>query len=214
MRRLYYLFILVLLTCSCARDRVGRALRELDAVIDQADSYRADFLDEVAEIRIQYQSAQTDSMKWVFADELYRRFNSYSTDSTLYYLSRMKEHVSIARHMLLTDMADMSVRMVRMNDVGTLEEYHMLDTAGLLSDIYLRREYLSTGHSLYHHVDKLQLLPGKEKEVREVLQDFRRRYVSIDSDSSYGQKILAQYERDNGDYEAALQQRLRRTSLR
>ena len=207
MRRLHNLLIIVLLTCSCSSDRVSRALLELDTVIAQAESYRGDFLDSLSRIRLQYQSAQTDSMRWTFASRLYSSFNSYSTDSTLFYLARMKEHVSNPRHMMQTRMADMHVRMVRKNDIETLDEYHMLDTAGLLSDIDLRKSYLQTGISLYHHVDKLQLLPRKEKEVKETLQSLRRLYINLDPEGSYSQKIMAQYERDNGDVESA-QQRL------
>ena len=207
MRRQYHFLIIVLLACSCSKDRVGRALAELDDVIIQAESYRVELLDSLSGIRAQYQSAQTDSMRWILASRLYSGFNSYSTDSTLHYLSRMKEHALHPRHVIMTRMADMHVRMVRMNDVETLDEYHMLDTAGLLSDIDLRKSYLQTGISLYHHVDKLQLLPRKEKEVKETLQSLRRLYINLDPEGSYSQKIIAQYERDNGDVESA-QQRL------
>ena len=202
MKKVYFcLFLSVLIACSCVDDKVGRALDELDDAISQMASYNADFLGRAAEMRVRYVRIQDVSRKWETADSLQRRYHSYSTDSALFYLSEMKMYASTARQKMRTTLTDMEFMMVRMNCHDVLEEYLRLDTTGLYADKALLKTYISTGISLYHN---LCSSAQRDDEVLQNLQRLRLEYAGLDSTSFYGQKTLAQYDRDNGDLPDAL----------
>ena len=204
MRRFCYLSIIVLLTCSCVRSEVGRALSNLDDVILHIPEYHSQLVERNNAIRERYVSASGDSLKWVLADSLYHGYYSYSVDSAMHYLERMKLHVANPQQKLRTQLMDMEIRMVRMNCHDCLTEFRNLDTFALAADVQTRKAYLSTGIAMYHHVSKSELPTEQRIEIRRELQNLREKYICLDSESYNGQKTLAQYDRDNGDSQAAL----------
>lgn len=180
----------------------------LDDVISRNEDFDRSFLDKAAGLSARYTAAEGDSLKWVLADRLYGSYYSYCLDSALVYLERMKVHALTPQQKFRTVLSELNVRMLRMDCLDAVDRYHRLDTSVLKTDSSLRRHYLSTGITLYHHLNKLELSPDEKAECREILQGLREKYIAIDSASLYGQKTIAQYDRDNGDYRAALQRLL------
>ena len=91
-----------------------------------------------------------------------------------------------------------------MNNEESLEDFHNLDTAALLTDDNIRKAYYSTGIALYYQLYKSELPTEEKVACRQTLQALRAQYIYLDTESFYAQKIIAQYDRDNGDYQAAL----------
>ncbi len=193
-----------LLVCSCNRGQIGKVLTALDDVIRQSDVYDREFIAKADDIKRHYRDAENEELKWMLADSLYHMYYCNNLDSSLFYLERMERHAVTGQQQLRTRMSELTVSMVRMNNEESLEDFHSLDTAGLLTDEDIRKAYYSTGIALYYHLYKSDLPPEEKVSCRQNLQSLRARYIYLDTKSFYGQKIMAQYDRDNGDYQAAL----------
>ncbi|MBE6232776.1 MAG: hypothetical protein E7117_10530 [Bacteroidales bacterium] len=204
MRRIYCIMIFALLVCSCNRGQIGKALTALDDVIRQSDVYEAEFIAKADDIKRHYRDAETEELKWALADSLYQMYYCNNLDSSLFYLGRMELHAVTRQQQLRTEMSALTIRMVRLNQEEAIEQYHRLDTTGLLTDKDVLKSYYSTGIALYYHLYKSDLPDEQRVSCRQTLQEHRAQYIYLDTDSFYAQKIIAQYDRDNGDYKAAL----------
>ena len=204
MRKIYCIMTIALLVCSCNTGQTSKALTDLDEVIRQAEVFDEEFSQKADVLRKNYHAVVTDEQKWLYADSLYNLYYCNSLDSSLFYLSQMRLHAVSAQQKLRTRMSELTISMARMNDEESLEDFHSLDTAGLLTNDDIRKAYYSTGISLYYQLYKSQLPPEEKVACRQTLQALRAQYIYLDTESFYAQKIIAQYDRDNGDYQASL----------
>ena len=205
MRKIYCIMMSALLVCSCRHGQIGGALTDLDAVIRQEAVFNQEFDMKADAFRQHYNTAETAEQRWDHAHSLYNLYYSNSLDSSLFYLDRMHLHARDAHQKLRTQMSDLTIRMERMNDRGALDVFHRLDTIGLMSDHNIRKAYYSTGITIYYHLYKSELPPEEKVACRQTLQSLRAQYIYLDTESFYGQKILAQFDRDNGEYLTALE---------
>ena len=204
MRKIYCILTIALLVCSCNRGQIGKALTALDDVIRQSDVYEAEFIAKADDVKRHYRDAENEDLKWALADSLYQMYYCNNLDSSLFYLGRMKLHAVTRQQQLRTEMSALTIRMVRLNQEESIGQYHRLDTAGLLTDEDILKSYYSTGIALYYHLYKSDLPDERRVECRQALQKHRAQYIYLDTESFYAQKIIAQYDRDNGDYQEAL----------
>ena len=204
MRKIYCIMTIALLVCSCNRGQIGKALTDLDEVIRQAEVFDEEFSQKADELRKNYHAVVTDEQKWSYADSLYNLYYCNSLDSSLFYLGQMRLHAVSAQQKLRTRMSELTISMARMNNEKSLEGFHSLDTAGLLTDDDVRKAYYSAGIALYYQLYKSELPTEEKVACRQTLQALRAQYIYLDTESFYAQKIIAQYDRDNGDYQAAL----------
>ena len=207
MRRTLYILISALLVCSCNSGQIGKALTSLDEVIRQSESYNNEFSENADKLRLEYLNAG-DHQKWALADSLYHMYYYNNLDSSLFYLGRMAMHVHTAEQRFRTKLYELVINMVRMNHKETVEEYHALDTVGISADKETLKAYYSTGISLYYHLYKSELPPESKMVCRQTLQQLRARYICLNAESFYSHKIMAQYDRENGDYQASLERLL------
>lgn len=120
----------------------------------------------------------------------------------------MAMHAHTPEQRFRTKLYELVINMVRMNHKETVEEYHALDTVGISADKENLKAYYSTGISLYYHLYKSELPPESKMVCRQTLQELRARYICLDAESFYSHKIMAQYDRENGDYQASLERLL------
>lgn len=192
----------MLVVVACQSDE-SAALRDLEKVIAQGDTYRKSFLVGTAAIRGKYDAANTDSLKWVYADRLFNEYLHFSLDSTYEYVSLMRNHGVTHEQKLKSDLAEIRVLYLKHIDKRALEMFHRVDQ----SEVYragLDKEYLSCAIALYSYLSG-NVVSSRDRELyRDTLDIYRERYIAMDTVSVYGQKIHAQYLRDHGDCQRAI----------
>lgn len=205
MRKVYFSLILctfALMQGGCMSDE-NAALRDLEKVIAQGDTYRKSFLEDMAAIRGKFDVADTDSLKWVYADRLFDEYIHFSLDSTYEYVSLMQSHGVTYEQKLKSDLAEIRVLYLKHIDKLALEMFHRVDQ----SEAYragLDREYLSCAIALYSYLSG-NVVSSRDRELyRDTLDIYRERYIAMDTVSVYGQKIHAQYLRDHGHCQRAI----------
>ena len=190
-RRLTYLILLSALLLSACSSEVERALDDLDAAMNAKDIYREEFLDRMSSVRVSYLEAETDSLKWEYASCLFDEFMHYSLDSAYVCLSQMKSHYMTVQQETRSRMAEVRILYQKHMNNLAFETFYAIDRRIAYSD-ELRKEYLACALSLYKNFD------------RDSLNFYREAYISEDTVSVFGQKIHAQYLRDKGQLQRAL----------
>lgn len=78
---------------SCRQDRSLRAkFRELDQTIASKETYRHAFESRMLELRNEYEKAETDSLKWVYADALFLNYSFYDVSSASLFLPVLEKY--------------------------------------------------------------------------------------------------------------------------
>lgn len=168
------------------------ALADLDAAMENRDLYREAFMHKTDSIRNLYEISRTDSVKWEYARVLYDEYIHYSLDSAYSCLHLMKLHACTPRHRMLNRMTEVNVLYQKQMDDMAVELFDSIDTTQAYAE-GLRKEYLTCAMYLFKNVD-----PDR-------MEGYRRMYIAEDTVSVFGRKIHAQYLRDHGDLERALE---------
>ena len=78
---------------SCRQDRSLRdKFRELDQTIASKETYRHAFESRMLELRNEYEMADTDSLKWVYADSLFLNYSFYDVSSASLFLPVLEKY--------------------------------------------------------------------------------------------------------------------------
>lgn len=178
------------LLCSCSTD-MDRALDELDRMMESRHHYRQEFLAKADSLKLLYDAAEEDTLKWKFANSLFQEYIHYSLDSSHVYLSLMKMHCVRDSDRVMTELAEVNILNQKHMDDLAVEKFQAIDTV-LASSDELKKEYLSCAMYLYKNTDPVQM------------DKYRRAYLEIDTVSVFGRKIYAQHLRDNGEIDKAL----------
>ena len=205
MRKVYFSLILctfALMQGGCMSDE-NAALRDLEKVIAQGDTYRKSFLEDMAAIRGKFDAADTDSLKWEYADRLFNEYIHFSLDSTYEYVSLMQNHEVTPQQKFKSDLAEIRVLYLKHIDKQALDLFYQVENHDAES-LGLDREYLSCAIALYSYLSGNVVSAHARERYRDTLDIYRERYMAIDTVSVYGQKIHAQYLRDHGQYQRAI----------
>lgn len=167
------------------------ALVRLDEAMENRDAYRQEFLHGVDSVRTLYAAAEGDSLKWAYANEMFGEYIHYSLDSAYVCLSMMKAHSTTPQDRVRTSLAEVNILNQRRMDELAVSLFNNIDKDAARSD-ELRKEYLTCAMYLYKNIDP------------QVMDEYRREYLAEDTVSVFGQKIHAQYLRDNGEIQRAL----------
>ena len=170
---------------------VDKALENLDAVMERKDVYRQNFLEKTDSLRALYEKAGESSEKWQYADALFKEYIHYSLDSAYVCLSLMKEHVMTPQEVARTLMAEVNILYQKHMDDLAVMVFNEIDRGLAYSD-ELRNEYLTCAMYLFRNVDQ------------DRMEMYRDAYLAEDTVSVFGQKIHAQYLRDHGELQRAL----------
>lgn len=197
------MFFLVLTVPSCQKDEIVGALESLDKVIQKNEQWQNCLNARVDSLRAVFEDTAPDAGRWRLSKDLYMAYYHHSLDSSMVYLKYMKRYASTSEEILLTQMKDMELRLVRMNEMEALDEYLALDRSSLDEDMLMK--YLSEGITMYHQLYKHDVAASGRSPHKAALQTLRKEYLSLDSTSVLASKIKAHYERENGDTEAALE---------
>ncbi len=192
----------MLVVVACQSDEHA-ALGELETVIARGDTYRKSFLEGTAAIRGKFDAADTDSLKWVYADRLFNEYIHFSLDSTYEYVSLMQNHEVTSQQRVKSDLAEIRVMYLKHIDKRALEMFHRVDQSEV-ERTGLDKEYLSCAIALYSYLSGNVASAHARELYRDTLDIYRERYMAIDTLSVYGRKIHAQYLRDHGHCQRAI----------
>lgn len=181
----------ICLLCSCSTD-MDKALDELDRMMENRHHYRQEFHAKADSLKLLYDAAEEDTLKWKYANSLFQEYIHYSLDSSHVYLSLMKRHCVREHDMVATALAEVNILNQKHMDDLAVEKFQAIDTV-LASSGELKKEYLSCAMYLYKNIDPVQM------------DKYRRAYLDIDTVSVFGRKIYAQHLRDNGEIDRALE---------
>ena len=181
----------ICLLCSCSTD-MDKALDELDRMMENRHHYRQEFHAKADSLKLLYDAAEEDTLKWKYANSLFQEYIHYSLDSSHVYLSLMKRHCVREHDMVATALAEVNILNQKHMDDLAVEKFQAIDTV-LASSGELKKEYLSCAMYLYKNIDPVQM------------DKYRRAYLEIDTVSVFGRKIYAQHLRDNGEIDRALE---------
>ena len=205
MRKVYLSLILctfALMQGGCMSDE-NAALRDLETVIAQGDTYRKSFLEGTAAIREKFDAADMDSLKWVYADRLFNEYIHFSLDSTYEYVRLLQNHAVTREQKLMSDLAEIRVLYLRHIDKLALDLFYQLDPMEV-DRLGLTGEYLSCAIALYSYLSGNVVSVSERESYRDTLDMYREEYIAMDTLSVYGKKIHAQYLRDKGQYQRAI----------
>ena len=185
-----FLIALIALLSSCST-ALERSLADLDATMENREVYLQEFNVKMDSIRMMYSEAEEESVKWDLANVMFKEYVHFSLDSAYVCLSMMKQHCLSPEDFARTSMAEVNLlNLKQMHDLAVLK-FNSIDTTLAYSDA-LRNEYLICAMYLYKNIDAEQM------------NRYRLEYLDIDTVSVFGQKIHAQYLRDMGEYQRAL----------
>ncbi len=211
LKKFRLVLILLSLLCSCTPDPVRQELRRLDEAIAQKDFFLQSFERRNDTLRALLSEA-SDSAKWKRAEALYQAYRHFSADSAGRYVTLMQHYAATPKEEFLTRLSEIQLLVWSHDEARALIQYEAIDTTGIES-MGLMLPYLSRGIEVYANISRFPRFLSQQKDYPDSLQDFRQQYISRDTVSLYGKKILAQQLRDEGRTREALDILLRSIEL-
>ena len=176
-----------MLVVSCNKSLLNKKLDQLDYTIANKHIYIENFKRKVTLFQDSLQFATSDSLRWRYANQLYKSFYSYSLDSAMLYVKKMKKiakQSGIRELILHSEIANVKVLYQHRNDQYAIELFEAIDTTGLDSDISLRREYRECGMALYRHFGNQVKDKALEKRYKKTCQALTKDFREMDSTTS------------------------------
>lgn len=190
-RIITFLIPLSIIVFSGCRSDVDKALSELDAVIADKEIYRQQFYDRTDALRSMYEKAEGDSLKWEYANDLFYEYVHFNLDSAYMWQMMMKNHNVTLQQAVRSRIAEVNILSQKHMYVLASETFKAIDREMAMSG-ELRKDYLVCALYLYKNMDL------------DTLNIYRECYLREDTVSVFGQKIHAQYLRDKGQIQRAL----------
>lgn len=193
----------LVLSFSCGRSEVDKALDRLDATIDRKEVFNLKFAHVLDSLRLNFQEVDSDSLKWECSNDLFWAFYHHSSDSSAHYLDQMWKYASDSRQGFETEMAAVRVDFLRGNTKEAVHRFRSIDPD--LAEPSLFRSWLSGARALYSHLCKIS---GKGR-LHDACQDTLLHYIGMtleqDSVSFSGRRVKAQQMRLEGHLAEAIE---------
>lgn len=188
---------------SCSKDEIDVALDRLDKVLDDKDIYREEFEANADRMRKRLNKADTDSLRWNRAEDLFWMYFHNQLDSSDRYLSLMERYCSTPAQKFETRMSAVRVDFLRGNNNLAVKRFKSVDPYSLPEEMY--DSYLSSARALYNHLWKM----SEDSVLREGYQDTLLTYINasiaLDTVSFTGVRTKAQQARLTGDLDNAIE---------
>ena len=186
-----YLLPLTFMVLSACRTDIDMALDELDKAMADRDVHRQQFHERTDALKSMYDKVEGDSLKWEYANLMFQEYIHFSLDSAYMCQMMMKSHCVTPEQDVRSRIAEVSILTQKHMDALASETFKAIDTQVAMAG-ELKRAYLACALYLYKNTDL------------DTLNMYRESYIREDTVSVFGQKIHAQYLRDKGQVQRAL----------
>ena len=190
-RIITYLIPLSIVILSGCRSDIDKALSELDDVMAEREIYRQMFYDRTDALRTMYEKAEGDSLKWEYANDLFYEYIHFNLDSAYMCQVMMSNHNVTPQQTIRSSIAEVNILSQKHMYALASEAFNAIDREMAMSGD-VKKDYLACALYLYKNMDQ------------DTLNMYRESYLREDTVSVFGQKIHAQYLRDKGQTQRAL----------
>lgn len=192
------LSLCLLLTACHTRSTFQSALNELDDVIERQDQYQQAFEHRNDSLR-----ARLASGSWESALALYEEYLHFSADSAWRYITLMEKRAVKREQALQTAIDKCYLLGTAHYEESALTLFQSLDTREVQAT-GRSLDYLATGIKIFTNLSRFSHPLQKDRNYTDSLNAYRHAYITQDTVSYEGRKLLAQSLRDKGDTQSAL----------
>lgn len=196
---------IVLMLSSCTDKEVRQALNSLDRTLENRHIWRDEFRNRAEILSERCNDCNLDlHSRWNAADSLNFEYRHYQTDSSYKYLRKMDEFASTDRERFMTRLSEIRMHLTMCDVWEAYEKFSETDTT-MMTDTVMLKEYLSTGIAVCHNFTRESDNSSQKMFLLDRMARMRSRFISISPKSMEGLRYKAQYLREIGEYDKAIE---------
>lgn len=205
-KTLLALSVILLSLASCTDKDVKQALVRLDRNLQNSSIWRERFDIWADSVSMKCRNPELDlHQRWKAADTLNLAFRHYQSDSSYKYLRLMHEYARSDREIFMTGLSEIRMHLTMCDVWAAYEKFRNTDTTLMAGDTVMVKEYLATGMAVCHNFARKCEDSSEKMFFLDRLSRMRSRFISISPKSMEGKRYKAQYFRDIGEWNKAIE---------